>query len=950
MLVALDKIFADDPSPYVLLDRNLVMIWANAAYLRATGRTREEIVGHMMTDVFPADPDSIPHQMLRSSFRRVLDEGRPDHLPLIPYPIPGRDSQLEDRFWSATNTPIKDADGRVEFILQNTNDITAIYRAERIATQPSDQARMIQRAEAVARENLELGSAVDFFRSVFDQAPSFMVVLEGPEHIFRMVNQAYVQLVGKRDLLNRTVRETLPELEGQGFHELLDEVYQTGTAFTRREAPVLLRRPDGVQRRYVDFIMCPLRGPDGSMRGIFVEGHDVTGQKLAEAEVIETRERFRLMAQTVPNHVWTATPEGDLDWLNDRLRDYAGLPAERLIGDGLMAVVHPDDRPRAEDVWRDAIATGRPFEQELRIRRHDGAHRWHISRALPIRSDEGRIVRWVGTNTDIEDRKLAEEAIADLNATLEERVQQRNRELEALNDTLRQSQKMEAIGNLAGGIAHDFNNLLQTVSGSVQLAMRALPVGSEARPRLDQALRAVERGATLASQLLSFGRRQPLAPQVIHLGRLLHDANHIVRSAVGEGVEIEVLVAADLWNTCVDPSNVETALLNLALNARDAMEGRGRLTIEIGNGCLDRSYARAHPDVEPGEYVTLTVTDTGCGMAPEVIDRVYEPFFTTKAEGRGTGLGMSMVYGFVKQSGGHIRICSEPGAGTSITLYLPRSLEAEDVARSLATGPMTGGSETILLVEDDKQVRATAAGLLRDLGYRVLEAPDADRALALLESGARIDLLFTDVIMPGRLNSRQLADRAQAFHRNLPVLFTSGYTQDSIVHGGRLDSGIHLLSKPYTQEALARKVREVLSTGRTNGKDEPEGLAGLRILVCEDDVIIRMNLVEGLREAGCEVAEAGAGSEALSLLAAQGADVMLVDLGLPDMSGIDLAMTARAGHPDLPILFATGDAFVTEAESMAHTAVLTKPFGDDALLDSVARLTGRRLHLTMNSA
>ncbi|UIJ30455.1 PAS domain-containing protein [Cereibacter azotoformans] len=935
MLVALDKIFAEDPSPYVLLKRDLTMIWANTAYLRATGRTREDIIGKCMTDVFPADPDSIPDQMLRGSFRRVIELGRPDHLPLIPYPITSGDGRKEDRFWSATNTPIKDADGQVEFILQNTNDITALYREDGVGAQPSDQARMIRRAEAVTRENLELGSAIDFFRSAFDQAPSFMVVLEGRDHVFRIVNQAYLQLVGRRDLVHRTVREALPELDGQGFFELLDDVFLTGRAFTRRAAPVLLRNGAEMDRRYVDFIMCPLRGPDGDVRGVFVEGHDVTGQKLAEAEVIETRERFRLMAQTMPNHVWTARTDGRLDWINDRLRDYCGLPAEDLVGAAPMSILRPEDRERAQEAWSNSLTQGVPFEQEVRIRRHDGADRWHLSRALPIRDDQGHILRWIGTNTDIEDRKLAEEAIAGLNATLEERVEQRNRELEELSNTLRQSQKMEAIGNLAGGIAHDFNNLLQTITGSVQLALRSLDEGHAARPRLDQALSAVGRGATLASQLLAFGRRQPLAPRVINLGRLLRDADHIVRSAVGEGIEVETIVAGGLWNTCVDPANVETALLNLAINARDAMDGRGHLTIEIGNSWLDDAYTKGIQDLAPGQYVMLAVTDTGCGMAPDIIERVFEPFFTTKAEGRGTGLGMSMVYGFVKQSGGHIKIYSEVGNGTSIKIYLPRSLEAEDAARPPAIGPMTGGDETILLVEDDEQVRLTAAGLLHDLGYAVLQARDADRALTIVESGARIDLLFTDVVMPGQLNSRQLAEKARMLRPGLPVLFTSGYTQNSIVHGGRLDSGVHLLSKPYTQEALARKIREVLSTG---GSPSAPPAPARHVLVCEDDVIIRMNLAETLAEAGYRVTQAGAGGAALLQIRQEAPDMLLVDLGLPDMSGLELARTARTIRPDLPILFATGDSQIPDLEFRPHADVLIKPFGDEAMLECVARL------------
>ncbi|MBZ4689613.1 MAG: Sensor protein [Cereibacter sp.] len=950
MLIALDKIFSDDPSPYVLLDRDLRITWANAAYLSTTGRSAESILGRIMTEAFPAPPESVPDQMLRMSLRRVLETGHTDHLPLIPYPIIAPDGSAIDRYWSATHTPIMDGEGRVEYILQNTNDVTEIYRESNTLGAPGDKARVIRRAEAVAKENLALGAAVNFVRSAFDQAPSFMVVLKGRDLTFQIVNESYLQLVGHRDLIGKTLREGLPELEGQGFYELLEQVYDSGEAVTRRGAEVRLRPlPGGPEElRFVDFIFSPMKDPDGTPNGIFVEGHDVTRQKLAEAELIATQERFRTMAQSMPNHVWSATPEGVIDWVNDRIYAYTGVAEGQLYDGHWIDVVHPEDAAGAGAVWAAAVESTSLYQTEFRIRSADGSYRWHIVRAVPLRDASGAVERWIGTNTDIEDRKAAESALAQLNATLEERVEQRNRELEALHATLRQSQKMEAIGNLAGGIAHDFNNLLQTITGSLQLALRGLEPDSPVRPRLDQAMKAVGRGATLASQLLSFGRRQPLAPKVINLSRLLRDADHIVRSAIGEAVEVETIVAGGLWNTCVDPANVESAILNLAINARDAMNGQGRLTIEIGNAYLDDAYARAHVDVTPGQYVMLAVTDTGCGMPPEIIEKVFEPFFTTKPEGRGTGLGMSMVYGFVKQSGGHVKIYSEVGNGTSIKIYLPRSLEAEDAARPAQSGPMTGGSETILLVEDDEDVRATAAGLLADLGYTVLQARDADRAMTIVESGARIDLLFTDVVMPGRMTSRQMAEKARLMMPKLAVLFTSGYTQNSIVHGGRLDAGVQLLSKPYTQEALARKLREVLAkpapvVEQPVAEPAPPAapLAGLRVLVCEDDVIIRMNLSEVLQEAGCSVLEAGNGKKALALLETGPVDAVLIDLGLPDMSGMDLAATMRDRLPDLPVVFATGQTHVAGVEAMGRAQVLTKPFGDDALIETLLAVLGR---------
>ncbi|OYU37759.1 MAG: hybrid sensor histidine kinase/response regulator [Pseudorhodobacter sp. PARRP1] len=959
MLIDLDAIFASSPSPHVLVDRDLRMIWANDAYLAVTGRTRAQIIGRIMTEEFPAPPDSVADRMLKASFKRVFETAVTDHLPLIPYPIVAADGTPQARYWSATHTPLLDAQGAVEFLLQNTNDVTELYiasAAERAAN-PADHTTMVRRAEVVARQNLELGSIAQFFRTIFDQAPGFIAIISGPDHVFQLANDAYKDLIGRADVLGKSVRTALPELEGQGFFELLDQVYASGTPFSQSGALVRFR-PDGGEaeiERHVDFIFQPMRDSDGLTTGIFVQGHDVTKQKAAEAELFETRERFRVMAQSMPNQVWTAGPDGGLDWLNDQAYAYTGLAEGDLYGAAWGQALHPDDLEGAAASWAAALASGTQYETEFRIRRHDGAYRWFIVRAAPIYCAEGRVERWVGTNTDIEDRKLAEAAIAQMNQTLEDRVAERNRELETVNAALRQSQKMEAIGNLAGGIAHDFNNLLQTISGSLQLAKRRIDPASEVMPRIELAMKAVERGATLASQLLSFGRRQPLAPKVINLGRLLRDAGNIVRSAIGEGVEVETIVAGGLWNTCVDPTNVESAVLNMAINGRDAMEGHGKLTIEIGNAYLDEAYARSHLDVVPGQYVMLAVTDTGSGMSADVIERVFDPFFTTKPEGRGTGLGMSMVYGFVKQSGGHIKIYSEIGSGTSVKIYLPRSLDAEELPPSLTVDDLAGGNETILLVEDDEDVRITAAHLLNDLGYTVLQARDAERALAVIESGVRIDLLFTDVVMPGKVTSREMADRARHLIPHLPVLFTSGYTRNSIVHGGRLDAGVQLLSKPYTQEQLALKIREVLgkppspaaisapisAPPRADTAPPPAAIAGLRVLVCEDQMLIRMDLVDGLVESGCVVTGVGSGTEALEALQAASFDLLIVDVGLPDISGVEVAQRAVAMFAALPVIFATGGRSVSGAEDLPNYTILGKPFSDRELTEAILAVLGK---------
>ncbi|HYE00529.1 MAG TPA: ATP-binding protein [Alphaproteobacteria bacterium] len=394
-------------------------------------------------------------------------------------------------------------------------------------------------------------------------------------------------------------------------------------------------------------------------------------------------------------------------------------------------------------------------------------------------------------------------------ARLTEEAERRERAEAAL----RQSQKMEAIGQLTGGIAHDFNNLLTVVIGNVELLQRSLP---EEPPRLrraaESARRGAERAAVLTQRLLAFSRKQALSPQPLGLNTLVGEMMELIRRTIGEQIDVETVLAAGLWPSYADPHQVENALLNLVINARDAMPGGGRLTIETANSHLDDAYAAAH-DVAPGQYVMICVTDTGTGMPPEVQARVFEPFFTTKEVGQGTGLGLSMVYGFVRQSRGHVKIYSEPGHGTTVKIYLPRhngEARAVPAPGVVAPAPLRGQGEVVLVVEDDEDVRRTVVQHLGELGYAVLEAPDGATALAVLAAAPRIDLLFTDVVLPGG-SGRELVERARALRPELRrVLYATGYTRNAIVHNGVLDAGVDLLSKPFTQEALARKLREVL--------------------------------------------------------------------------------------------------------------------------------------------
>jgi signal transduction histidine kinase/CHASE3 domain sensor protein/CheY-like chemotaxis protein len=386
----------------------------------------------------------------------------------------------------------------------------------------------------------------------------------------------------------------------------------------------------------------------------------------------------------------------------------------------------------------------------------------------------------------------------------------KRREAEAV---LRESQKMHAIGQLTGGLAHDFNNLLTVIMGNLEFARAKLDAPPEMlAARLDRAMWAAQRGATLTAQLLAFARRQPLAPSAIDLAASMPELVPLMRRTLGEQVEVRLVETAGLWPAMADRAQLESAVLNLALNARDAMPEGGRLTIELANKVLDAEYCRRHAEVDPGDYAMVAVSDTGEGMTPQVLARVFEPFFTTKPDGRGTGLGLPMVFGFVKQSGGHVNIYSEPGEGTTVRLYLPRARTAPAAKRLDAPTEVPRGVATVLVVEDEPSVREIAVSLLRDLGYQVIEAPDAIAGLALFEAEPdRFDLLLTDVVLPGPMRGRELAERAQALRPCLPVLFMSGYTENAILHHGRLDDGVNLISKPFKRDQLAQKVAEVLA-------------------------------------------------------------------------------------------------------------------------------------------
>ncbi len=593
-----------------------------------------------------------------------------------------------------------------------------------------------------------------------------------------------------------------------------------------------------------------------------------------------------------------------------------GLSEIESLGLDFLDCIHPDDRATTTGEIAKLESGLTTLRFENRYRHRDGSYRWISWTAVPAQE----LIHAIGR--DVTDEKDARAALA--------RSEQ----------ALLQSQKLESIGKLTGGVAHDFNNVLQIISGNLQLLQLAVGDNPLALKRLETSAAAVDRGAKLSSQLLAFARRQPLKPLVTDVGRLLRSVAELLRRAIGETIDAEIIVGGGLWNTLVDPNQLENVLLNIAINARDAMDGQGKLTMEVSNAMLDDAYAAHHADVEPGQYVLLAITDTGHGMSQDVIGKIFEPFFTTKKEGEGTGLGLSMAYGFVRQSGGHIKVYSEPGHGTTFKIYLPRAVEAlADTPVSL-TGPVLGGTETILVVEDDAQVQATVVDMLRGLGYAVLKANDGHSALTVVKSGVPIDLLFTDVVMPGDLRSPELARQAKILLPDLTVLFTSGYTQNAIVHGGRLDAGVELLSKPYRREDLARKVRHLLANQqhatalRLVADAAPATIpvadacapGGRHILLVEDNLDSLEMTAELLHMLGHRVLTAASAEDALALLGADGLEVLLTDVTLPQMSGLELAAQAMRSYPHLTVIFASGHDRSKLAIPEGSAMFLQKPF------------------------
>jgi PAS domain S-box-containing protein len=634
--------------------------------------------------------------------------------------------------------------------------------------------------------------------------PGFVAVLRGSQHVYEYVNDAYIAIAGPRNFVGNSVRHVFPELAGEGFYELLDRVYSTGVPFVARAVPILLRGEH--EERFIDFLYEPIRDAQGIVTGIFVGGHDVSEAQRTlvalRASQASLRELNANLESQVRGRTWQVTPDlmgalnssGYFETSNPAWMTVLGWTPEEVASMSIWELLHPEDVERTRDGFN-LTQIGQPaIRFPNRYRAKDGSYRWISWVGVP----EGGLVYCTG-------RDITEEKIAEA-------------ELSVAQEALRQAQKMEAVGQLTGGLAHDFNNLLAGISGSIEVINALVKRGrlGDIDRFITAAQNSTRRAAALTQRLLAFSRRQTLDPKATDVNRLVAGMEEMIRRTVGPTVDLEVVGAGGLWTTKVDPSQLENALLNLCINGRDAMSPHGgRLTLETANKWLDEQGAKER-DLAPGQYVSLCVTDTGTGMEPAVIERAFDPFFTTKPLGEGTGLGLSMVYGFARQSGGQVRIYSEVGKGTTMCLYLPRDLGGTEEVGSIETAYVAqpGSGETVLVVDDEPTIRMLIRELLIENGLIPLEAEDGPTALRLLRSNIRVDLVVTDVGLPGGLNGRQVVDAARVTRPDLKVLFITGYAENAAIGNRLLDPGMEVLTKPFVMTTLGNRIRDLLARAR----------------------------------------------------------------------------------------------------------------------------------------
>ena len=799
-------------------------------------------------------------------------------------------------------------------------------------------------------------------RRLFEEAPGFIAIMHGPEGRFEFVNRAYATLFGDRDYIGRPFDEVFEDVSSMG-RASIENVFRTGERFAGRAVPfkvpgrtellvdficepirdasgtvmgLFVEGNDVTEHRRAE---AALREESRLLDTLNQTGASIAAeldvarvvQMVTDAGVDLTGAQFGAFFYNVIDQAGESYMLYSLSGVDRSEFDKFPMPRNTAVfaptfgGEGVVRSADITADPR---YGRNAPHKGMPeghlpvcsylavpvtsrtgevigglfFGHSERDRFDERHERLMIGIAAQaaIAIDNARL--YEASQREIAERTRAQEELRELNETLERRVAEAVAEREAAAEALRQAQKMEAVGQLTGGVAHDFNNLLTIITGNMDMARRSLERGDSGRAMraVDNAQKGADRATSLTQRLLAFSRRQPLDPRPIDIDRLVLGMSDLLNRALGETIRLEIVTTPGLWKVEADPNQLENCLLNLAVNARDAMPEGGKLTIETANAHIDESYSAAHAEVAPGNYVVVAVSDTGMGMSSDILERVFEPFFTTKEVGRGTGLGLSMVYGFIKQSGGHVKLYSEEGAGTTIKIYLPRLLRdagPEDEQVEAEAGG-AGRDEVILVVEDDEDVRAYTVEILRELGYRVIEAHDGPAALRFIEDGDRqIDLLFTDVVMP-EMSGRQLVEQARKLRPGLKVLYTSGYTRNAIVHNGRLDAGVEMIAKPFTYQALSARIRDLIDSSGSR-----------RILLVGSDGTQRIVLRNALGAAGHIVDEAATSIEALGRLRAAGGQYKAVVLedDLAEGRGEKLVREIRAMHLDLAIVLITAD-------------------------------------------
>ncbi|WP_374057860.1 PAS domain-containing protein [Xanthomonas sp. WHRI 6108] len=758
--------------------------FANPCYSRLIGH--RDVIGKPLAEALP----DLVEQGHLHRLDEVYQSGRAYAANALAYNVqaaPG--GPVERRLLDLVYQPIAGADGTVSGIFVQGLDIT-----DRIGLE-----RAVREAEVRNRQILD---------SVMDYA----IIATDLHGLVTSWNEGAQRILGwsEAEMLGQTLERTFTPEDVERRQILIEAAaaLESGSGMDERWHV----RKSG-QRFWANGSLMVLRDETGAAIGFVKVLRDRTAERLASEALRESERRLDALVRASSQSIFSASA----DW-----RELRQLVGEGALSDALSAslnwqqeMVHPDDRARLAEAIAHSIVNKTGLDVEYRVLDADQQVGWTLMRAIPLLDEGEQIVEWFGTAADITDKRLAEQQLRQLTETLEERVRERSAALLLAEEKLRQSQKMEAVGQLTGGLAHDFNNLLTAISVGLELLQTRIEQGKYDRLEryVEMAQSSAARATALTQRLLAFSRRQTLAPTALEVQALVQGMHDIIARTLGPSIALQLRPAADPWKVLVDAPQLENALLNLCINARDAMPDGGELTIAVANRVLDAGAAQ-QLDLPIGEYVCLSVQDTGTGMSADVMSKVFEPFFTTKPIGQGTGLGLSMIYGFTRQSGGHVRIDSEVGIGTTMALYLPRfdGVLAQDEAVPATEQPLrsTAPSCTVLLVEDETAIRVLMSEVLSEAGYRVIETAEGSAAVERLRSQETIDLLVTDVGLTGGLNGRQVADAGRQSRPTLPVLFVTGYAATAAVGAGQLEEGMEVLTKPFLAVDLERRVAQLL--------------------------------------------------------------------------------------------------------------------------------------------